>query len=73
MEVTYRKNLHRSYMWGKGQEEIVEGYELCMLEGRKIQHLLVLQTNQGEGEREYLYDISGKQQMEDYLFGKKMT
>ncbi len=56
----------------KAQEEIVEGYELCMLEGRKIQHLLVMQTIQADGEREYLYDISGKQQLEDYLSGKKM-
>lgn len=72
MEVTYRKNLHRSYMCVKAQEEIAEGYELCMLEGRKIPHLLVMQTIQADGEREYLYDISGKQQLEDYLSGKKM-
>ncbi len=32
MEVTYRKNLHRSYMCVKAQEEIVEGYELIFLQ-----------------------------------------
>lgn len=72
MEVTYRRNLHKSYMCVESQEKSVEAYEIQMVRGRKIPHLLELETVFSEGETEYLYDISGKQQLEDYLSGKKM-
>lgn len=72
MEVAYRKSLHKSYMCVRVQEEVAEEYELCMLEGRKIPYLLAMETVLADGEKEYLYDISGKQQLEDYLSGKKM-
>lgn len=72
MEVTYRKNLHKSYMCIHAGEEPAEEYELCMLEGRDIPYLLAMETVLADGQRQYLYDISGKQQLEDYLLGKKM-
>lgn len=72
MEVTYRRNLHKSYMCIKGQEAVQEEYELVMLESQKIPRLLPVQTSVADGVRSYLYEISGKQQIGDYLSGKKM-
>ena len=72
MEVTYRRNLYKSYMCIKEQEDAAEEYELHMLEGRNIPYLLAMETILADGKRQYLYDISGKQQLEDYLSGKKI-
>lgn len=72
MEVTYRKNLNRSYMCIREQGQPVEQYELQMLESYNVPGLLSVQTVISEGERLYLYNISGKQQLEDYLSGKKI-
>lgn len=72
MEVTFRKNLTRSYMCVGEQGQLVEEYELFMLEKHKIPGLLQMQTVFSEGKRRYLYDISGKQQIEDYFSGKKI-
>lgn len=73
MEVTYRKNLGGSYMCVEEEEEILQKYELHMLDGHSIPGLLRLQTAVLEGKRRYLYDISGKQQMADYLCGRKIN
>lgn len=72
MEVTYRKNLGRSYMCIEEEGELIEPYELRMLESRRIPCLLQMQTVISEGNIRYLYDISGKQQITDYFSGKKM-
>lgn len=72
MEVTYKRSLHKSYMCIKEQENVQEEYELGMLEHQKIPGLLPMQITVSEGERNYLYDISGKQQIGDYLSGKKV-
>lgn len=72
MEVTYRKNLSKSYMCIRELGQPVEQYELRMLECHNIPGLLPMQTVILEGERRYLYNISGKQQMEDYFSGKKI-
>lgn len=72
MEVTYRKNLSGSYMCIREQVQPVEQYELQMLETHNIPGLLSMQTVVLEGERRYLYNISGKQQIEDYFSGKKI-
>lgn len=72
MEVTYRKNLSRSYMCVEEHEQPLEMYELQMLENRSIPGLLQLQTVISEGKRRYMYDISGKQQIGDYFAGKKI-
>lgn len=73
MEVSYRKNLSRSYMCIEEQGQPLESYELHMLEGHSISNLLHLQTVLSEGKYRYLYDISGKQQIEDYFAGKKIS
>ncbi len=72
MEVTYRKNLSRSYMCIEEQGQPLEPYELQMLEKHAIPGLLHLQTVFSEGKCRYLYDISGKQQLGDYFAGKKI-
>ena len=54
------------------QEKVIESYELQMAEGRKIPHLLGMEIIRAEGNANYMYDISGKQQIDDYLSGKKM-
>lgn len=72
MEVSYKKNLGRSYMCIEEQGQPLEPYELQILENCSIPGFLQLQTNIYEGKRRYLYDISGKQQLEDYLAGKKI-
>lgn len=72
LEVTYRRNLYKSYMCIKAQEDIQEEYELHMLEKQKIPGLLPMQRTAADGLQTYLYEISGKQQIEDYLSGKKI-
>ena len=72
MEVTFRKNLSRSYMCIREQKQPVEEYELQMLNSHCIPGFLPMQMIISEGKRRYLYDISGKQQMEDYFSGKKI-
>lgn len=72
MEVTYRKNLGGSFMCVEEEGEIAQKYELHMLEGHNISGFLHLQTSVLEGKRRYLYDISGKQQIADYLSGRKI-
>lgn len=72
MEVTYRRNLHKSYMCIQEQEEDKEAYELHMLKNVRVPYLLRMEIIVTEGRKQYWYDISGKQQLEDYLSGKKM-
>lgn len=71
LDVTYRRNLHRSHMCIRAQGT-AGTCELKMMEGKQIPHLLKLEITVMEGETYYLYDISGKQQIDDYLSGKKM-
>ena len=72
MEVTYKRSLQKSYMCVASQEKVIESYELQMAEGRKIPCLLGMEIIRAEGNANYMYDISGKQQIDDYLSGKKM-
>lgn len=72
MEVTYRKNLSKSYMCLEKQGQPLEAYELQMLENHSIPGLLQLHTVISEGTYRYLYDISGKQQIGDCFAGKKI-
>ena len=72
MEVTYRKNLNKSYMCVETQVPIVEDYELHMMECQKIPGLLNMQTVITDKSRRYYYDISGKQQIADYFSGQKL-
>lgn len=73
MEATYRKNLSGSYMCVEEQGIILQKHELHMIEGQKIPGLLHMKTVITDGRRQYLYDISGKQQVADYISGRKIT
>ncbi len=73
MEVTYKKNLNRSYMCIGEQGRPIEEYELYILEKHQIPGVLQMQTACSEGKRRYLYDISGKQQIDDYFSGRKIS
>lgn len=73
MDVSYRKNLNRSYMCIEDAGQLIEPYELMMLENHRIPGLIPLQSVITDGRRRYLYDISGKQQIEDYFSGKKVS
>ena len=59
MEVTYRRNLQKSYMCVKEQEEPAAEYELNMLKAEHVPYLLELDVVESDGEKNYLYDISG--------------
>lgn len=72
MDVSYRKNLNRSYICMEEQGQLIEPYELMMLENHRIPGLLPMQSVVADGRRRYLYEISGKQQIEDYFSGKKV-
>ncbi len=72
MEVTYRKNLNKSYMCVDTQEQVLERYELLMLEHCRIPELLNVCVSASDKNSRYLYDISGRQQIADYLSGQKL-
>lgn len=73
MEVIYRRSLYKSYMCIKEPEIKPEKFEMKILENRKIPSLLSVQTIITDGEQNYLYEISGKQQLEDFILGKKIN
>ncbi len=72
MEVSYRKNLNKSYMCVENPEHVFDTYELQMLKNCRVPGLLRLQVTDLDKKRRYLYDISGKQQISDYLSGQKL-
>ncbi|MCI8300100.1 MAG: FHA domain-containing protein [Lachnospiraceae bacterium] len=72
VEVSYRKNLNKSYMCVETKRQVLEAYELQMLEHCRIAELLHMQVMSSDQNSRYLYDISGKQQISDYLSGQKM-
>ena len=47
------------------QGQLIEPYELMMLENHRIPGLLPMQSVVADGRRRYLYEISGKQQIEE--------
>ena len=63
LDVTYRRNLHRSHMCIRAQGT-AGTCELKMMEGKQIPCLLKLEITVMEGETYYLYDISGKQHID---------
>lgn len=72
VEITYRKNLSKSYMCMEEQKPAVEPYELQMMGLCKVPGLIQMQAVQTDHSYRYLYDISGKQQIGDYLSGQKL-
>lgn len=70
MEITYQRHLHKSYMCIEEQECTVEEHELMMLQRYKVPQLLPMQTMVQDGKIQYWFEITGKQQLKDYLGGK---
>lgn len=73
METTYKRSMHKSYMCITEREGLSEEYERKILKGQRIPHLLKMQAIFVDGQESYLYEISGKQQIEDYLSGRKIN
>lgn len=72
MKVSYRKNLNKSYMCIETEDVPVETYELKMLAGCRIPELMKVWSSTADEYSRYFYDISGKQQISDYLSGQKL-
>lgn len=72
MEITYQRNLHKSYMCIETAEDIIEEHELMVLQKYKVPQLLPLQIMIQDGAVQYWFEITGKQQWADYLAGKQV-
>lgn len=72
MEITYRRMLHKSYMCIETSEDIIEEHELMIFQKYKVPQLLALQMMIQDGKVQYWYEITGKQQLTDYLAGKQI-
>lgn len=72
MEITYRRNLSGSFMCIDTTESKIEERELVMLQKYRIPGLLPMQVMVSDGRLQYWYEITGKQQLSDYLAGKKI-
>lgn len=67
MNITYIKNLSRSFMVIKDAEFEYENFELLMLLNNKIPGLLEVQIIIGDGKMEYWYDITGMTALDTLL------
>lgn len=67
MNITYIKNLSRSFMVLKDAEFEYENFEILMLLNNKIPGLLELQIIIGDGKMEYWYDITGMTALDTLL------
>lgn len=72
MEITYQRNLHKSYMCIETTEDMIEEHELMVLQKYKVPQLLPLQIVIQDGTVQYWFEITGKQQWADYLAGKQI-
>lgn len=72
MEITYQRNLHKSYMCIETTEDIIKEHELMVLQKYKVPQLLPLQIMIQDGAVQYWFEITGKQQWADYLAGKQV-
>lgn len=70
MEITYRRNLHKSYMCIEEQENVIEEHELMILQNYRVPRILPVQMMVQDGKVQYWFEITGKQQLKDYLGGK---
>lgn len=73
MNITYQRNLHKSYMCIETTEDIVEPHELILLQKYKMPQLLEMQVVIQDGKTEYWFEITGKQQLTDYLGEKPIS
>lgn len=70
MNITYQRNLHKSYMCIETTKDIVQSHELILLQKYKVPQLLDMQIVIQDGKTQYWFEVTGKQQLADYLGGK---
>lgn len=70
MDITYQRNLRKSYMCIETTEDVIEEHELMILQKYKVPQLLQTQVVIQDGKVQYWFEITGKQQLADYLGGK---
>lgn len=70
MNITYQRNLRKSYMCIETTEDIIEEHELLILQKYNVPKLLKTQVVIQDGKVQYWYEITGKQQLADYLGGR---
>ena len=67
MEVSYRRRFQQSYMIIEGGRGPEEPYELTMVAYNRIPGFLGMETEVSDGQVRFWYDITGKQNLADYL------
>lgn len=67
MEISYRRRFQQSYMIMEGGRGPEEPYELTMVAYNRIPGLLGMETEISDGQVRFWYDITGKQNLADYL------
>lgn len=67
MNITYIKNLNRSFMIIRDAEYVCENFELLMLLNNRIPGLMEVQIIIGDGKVEYWYDITGMTALDTLL------
>lgn len=67
MNITYIKNLNRSFMIIRDAEYTCENFELLMLLNNRIPGLMEVQIIIGDGKVEYWYDITGMTALDTLL------
>ncbi|MCR4999547.1 MAG: FHA domain-containing protein [Lachnospiraceae bacterium] len=72
MNITFKRDLSRSYMVVSGSME-PSTYEEGMLRNNDVFGLLSFHTTQVNGQIQYWYDITGKRSLKDYLSQEKVT
>lgn len=70
MDISYQRNLRKSYMCIETTEDVIEEHELMILQKYKVPQLLQTQVVIQDGKVQYWFEITGKQQLADYLGGK---
>ncbi len=71
MEVTYRRNVGKSFMVISGICTMPD-YQIEMCKRNQIDPFLDFETMIADGQMEYWYDITGKQSFEEYVKYKKL-
>lgn len=72
MEITYRRHLHKSYMCIETTEDAIEAHEMMILQKYSVPQLLPMQLMIQDGRVQYWFEITGKQQLSDYIGGKQI-
>lgn len=72
MEVSYMKDMNRSYMVLSGEDQTMD-YQIQMLEKNEIPGLLPFHIEQVDRKLQYCYEVSGKNQMIKWLEENKLS